>query len=139
MSTQLKKFAIISSTVVLYTLAASQTFAAGAASFGSGCNGSFSALCGNSASFATIFSWVVNLLFFAAIAIALIFLIWNGIRWILSGGDKGKVDEARKGVIAALIGLVVALVAYFIINLVLNLLGLGGLNSLSVPSITLLS
>jgi hypothetical protein len=76
---------------------------------------------------------VINILLIAAVLIALFFLIWGGIRWITSGGDKTKVEEARKHIVAAIIGLIVAFLAYFIIQVVLNIFGLGGINSLTIP------
>ncbi len=61
---------------------------------------------------------IVTILFILAIVLALIYLVYGGIRYITSGGDKGKVDEARKHLMAAVIGLVIALLAYAIINVV---------------------
>jgi len=74
----------------------------------------------------------VTILLVIAVLISLFFLIWGGIRWITSGGDKGKVDEARKHIVAAIIGLVIALLAYFILTVVLGLFGLR-LSALQLP------
>lgn len=60
-----------------------------------------------------------------ATLIALGFLIYGGIRWILSGGEKEKVEEARGTIIAALVGLVITFLAFFIINIVFSLFNLG--------------
>lgn len=49
--------------------------------------------------------------------IALAFLIWGGIAWITSGGDKTGIETARKKITYALLGLVVAFLAYFIVNI----------------------
>jgi hypothetical protein len=67
------------------------------------------------------------------VQLALFFLIWGGIRWITSGGDKGKVEEARKHIVAAIIGLVVAFLAYFIIQIILTIFGLGSISTLQIP------
>lgn len=77
---------------------------------------------------------IVGILVIAAI-LALFFLIYGGIRWILSGGDKGKVDEARKTIVAAIIGLIITFLAYFILSVVLNLFGLS-FDNLKIPSLT---
>ncbi len=53
-------------------------------------------------------------------AIALIFVIWNGIRYIQSNGDTKKAEEARKGVVAAVIGVVLLVLARFLIALAVN-------------------
>ena len=46
------------------------------------------------------------------------FLIWGGIEWITSGGNKEKLAGAQKKVIFAGIGLIISLGAFMIINIV---------------------
>ncbi len=58
----------------------------------------------------------------AALAVFL-YLIMGGIQWITSGGDKGKTEEARNKITAAVIGLVVLAAAYALLLLVLQILG----------------
>lgn len=58
----------------------------------------------------------------AALAV-FIYLIWGGIGWITSGGDKGKTEEARNKITAAVIGLIVLAAAYALLLLMLNILG----------------
>lgn len=102
----------------------------------SGGGTNFEALCNlNSSSIPRIVQTVVTVLLIAAVLIALFFLIWGGIRWITSGGDKGKVEEARKHIVAAIIGLIVAFLAYFILQVVLGFFGLG-LQDLRLPRLT---
>ena len=81
-----------------------------------------------------IIGFVVNVLFTVAIIIALVFLIWGGLKWVLSGGDKSKVQAARETIIAALIGLVVTFAAYFLLNIVLGFFGLS-INNLDIPTL----
>lgn len=66
---------------------------------------------------------VINLIFGTAIFLAIVYLMFGGVRWITSRGDKLGVAEARKHIIAALVGLVVVVGTFFIINLVFTLLG----------------
>ncbi|MCL5970204.1 MAG: pilin [Patescibacteria group bacterium] len=61
---------------------------------------------------------VVLLLFVIAVLIALGFLIWGGIKWITSGGDKSGVESARNHIVAAIVGLVIVFLAFFIVNIV---------------------
>ncbi len=61
---------------------------------------------------------IVTFLFVLAIVLALIYLVYGGIRWITSGGDKGKLDAARQHLTAAVIGLMIALLGYIILNVV---------------------
>ena len=74
----------------------------------------------------------ISIAFFIAVLVALFYLIWGGIKWILSGGDKGAVETARGTIIAAVIGLIVTFAAYFILNLVLTFFGLS-LNNIKIP------
>lgn len=67
---------------------------------------------------AAIIGKIVTILLILAVILALFFLIWGGIRWILSGGDKAKIEQARSTIIAALVGLVIAFLAFFILNTV---------------------
>lgn len=45
-------------------------------------------------------------------------LVWGGIRWIISGGDKGQTEAARNQITAALVGLVIVFAAWAILSLV---------------------
>ncbi len=66
--------------------------------------------------------------------VALIFLIWGGFKWITSGGDKAKVEAARNTIIAAIVGLIVAFLAYFILSIVLGIFNIN-LGDLVIPKI----
>ncbi len=58
------------------------------------------------------------------------YLIWGGIEWITSGGDKSKTESARNKITAAVIGLVILAASYAILQLLLSFLGFqGGLDS----------
>jgi len=83
----------------------------------------------------------LGLLISNAIGVALIiagilvfvFLVWGGIQWITSGGDKGKTDEARSRITAALIGLAIVAAAWAVMQLISYFFGisiLGGTTSI---------
>ena len=76
----------------------------------------------------------VTFILIIAVLIALFFLIWGGISWITSGGDKAKVESARGRIIAAIVGLVIAFLAFFILSLALSFFGLS-LSNLVLPKI----
>jgi len=99
-------------------------------------NSSFSTLCNNTSRFEPnkVIQTIVSLLLLAAILVALFFLIYGGIKWILSGGDKGKVDAARGTIVGAIIGLVIALAAFFVLNLVAKVFGLNDIFNLTIPT-----
>ena len=82
-----------------------------------------------------VLGFVVTIAFVIAVLIALFFLLWGGIKWITSGGDKGGVEAARNQIIAAVIGLIIVFLSFFILNLVLGLFGLS-LFDLKLPTIT---
>ena len=62
--------------------------------------------------------WLVLFLF-----LALIFLIWGGIQWTMSGGDKEGIQKARLKLTYAIIGLVVTTLAFFIVNIISGFFG----------------
>lgn len=61
------------------------------------------------------------LLFAGVVAVFLI--IYSGIKFITSGGDPKQVEGARHTMTYAIIGLVVILLSFFIINLIANITG----------------
>ena len=67
---------------------------------------------------------IINIIFIVVVLLALLFLIYGGIKWITSGGDKAGVESARNMIVAALVGLVIAFLAYFILQIIFQLFGL---------------
>lgn len=67
-----------------------------------------------------IFSRVVNLLLFLVGAISVIMLIVGGIRYIISAGDQNQVTGAKNTIMYAIVGIIVAVLAYGIVNFLLN-------------------
>lgn len=64
---------------------------------------------------------VSNLIGLALIVAAIVFffmLVIGGIKWILSGGDKGQTEAARNQITAALVGLVIVFAAWAIVRLI---------------------
>lgn len=55
------------------------------------------------------------------------FLVWGGIEWLTSGGDKGRTENARNRITAALVGLAIIAASYAIMLLIQNVLGLSGI------------
>jgi hypothetical protein len=62
----------------------------------------------------------VRILSMVAGIVAVIGLIWGGIKYISSGGDSSKVSSAKQAVIASLIGLLIALLATTIVTYVVG-------------------
>jgi hypothetical protein len=77
---------------------------------------------------------VVVFLIVLAVVIALMYLLYGGIKWITSRGEKTEVESARNHIMAAIIGLVVVFVAIFVVSLVMSIFGLN-LTTLKIPTI----
>lgn len=63
---------------------------------------------------------IVNTLLFILGAISVIMIIVAGIRYATSGGDAGSVTAAKNTLMYAVIGLVVAILSYAIVNFVVT-------------------
>jgi len=63
---------------------------------------------------------VVNILLFILGAIAVIMIVVGGIRYTTSNGDSGQTKSAKDTILYAVVGLVVAMLAYAIVNFVVK-------------------
>lgn len=61
---------------------------------------------------------IVNILLFIVGAVAVIMIIIGGLRYVLSGGDSSSTKSARDTVLYAVVGLIVAVASYAIVNFV---------------------
>ena len=62
----------------------------------------------------------VNIFLFAVGALSVIMLIWGGIRYTTSSGDSNKVTAAKNTDLYAIVGLVVSILAWAIVNMVID-------------------
>ena len=60
--------------------------------------------------------WIVGIL-------SVIMLVWGGIKYTTSAGDSNKVTSAKNTIIYAVIGLIIAILAYAIVNFVIEKIG----------------
>ena len=72
-----------------------------------------------------IVPFVVSLLLFLVIVLALGYLIYGGILWITSGGDKEGMTKAKNTVSHALVGLALGLASFIIVNILFSFFGVG--------------
>lgn len=64
------------------------------------------------------------MIFIIVVLLAASFMIlFSGIQWITSGGDKNKVEAARKRLIFSVVGLTIAFLAFAIVQLIGGLFG----------------
>lgn len=83
-----------------------------------------------------LIAFIINAIIVVGIVLSLIFLLYGGIRWIISGGDKAKVDSARSTIVAAIVGLIIVILAWVIINSVLYIFHAGSLtNGFDIPTL----
>jgi hypothetical protein len=68
------------------------------------------------------FRQITNTILYIVGIIAVIMLIIGGIKYVVSGGDSKKVTDAKNTVLYAIIGLVIAVFAYAIVNFVISAL-----------------
>ena len=67
-----------------------------------------------------IFTRVTNTLLFAVGIISVVMLIYGGIRYTTSAGEAARVTGAKNTVMYAIIGLIVSILAYAIVNFVIG-------------------
>lgn len=68
----------------------------------------------------SIFQTVTNVLLFIIGAVSVIMLIIGGIRYTISQGDSAAVTSAKNTILYAIIGIVVAILAYAAVNFVIT-------------------
>ena len=70
-----------------------------------------------------VFQTVTNILLFIIGAVAVIMLVIGGIRYTISGGDANQVTAAKNTILYAIIGIVVAILAFAAVNFVIGSFG----------------
>jgi hypothetical protein len=63
---------------------------------------------------------VVNILLFIVGAVSVIIIVVGGLRYVTSGGANSAVSGAKNTILYAVVGVVVAFMAYAIVNFVVN-------------------
>ncbi len=58
----------------------------------------------------------LELLVLAAVILCLLYLVWGGINWMMSEGDKQRLGNARQKVVYSIIGLAIVFMAFLMIN-----------------------
>jgi len=82
-----------------------------------------------------IVSTIIKLILVIAALIAFFFLVYGGIKWIISSGDKEQTAKAQGTITAALIGLVIVFAAWAIIRLLEAFFGFEILTKLTIPQV----
>jgi len=101
--------------------------AAGVSTIGDACNNASGQgktsdeVCGSTKdSLPSMIKIIVNILLYIVGAASVAMIIWGGIRFTTSGGNENSVKSARATITYAVIGLIVAFLAYAIVNWVVK-------------------
>lgn len=63
---------------------------------------------------------VINVMLYIIGALAVIMLVFGGIRYVTSGGNSTQVTAAKNTILYAVVGLIIAIFAYAIVNFVID-------------------
>lgn len=58
------------------------------------------------------------LILYVAIILSFLFVVFAGFKWMMSQGDKKAIDEAQKTFTYAIVGLIIAFLSFFIVNII---------------------
>ena len=75
---------------------------------------------GDDCSNTPIFQTITNVLLFIVGAVSVIMLIIGGIRYTISGGDSTAVTSAKNTILYAVVGIIVSLLAFALVNFVIG-------------------
>ena len=67
----------------------------------------------------TLITDIINIFSVIVGIVAVIMIIYGGFRYMTSGGDSGKVADARNTILYAIVGLIIVVFAQFIVKFVL--------------------
>ena len=69
---------------------------------------------------AGVFKTVTDVLLFLIGALSVVMIIIGGLRYVISGGDSSAVQSAKNTILYAIVGLIVAILAYAAIEFVIS-------------------
>lgn len=85
------------------------------------CNGSNKGFCNNqSASVYTVIKNLINILITIGGIVAVVMIVVGGITYTTSAGDSTQIKRAKDTIVYAIVGLVVAIMAFAIVNWILG-------------------
>ena len=67
-----------------------------------------------------VFAEISSVLLFIVGAVAVIMIVIGGLRYVISGGDASQVQAAKNTILYALVGIIVAILAYAAVNFVIG-------------------
>jgi len=79
-----------------------------------------------------IFTTISNVMLFIVGAISVIMIVIGGLRYVISGGNNSNVTAAKNTILYAIVGLIISMLAYAVINFVITSFIGGGTGGLDV-------
>lgn len=79
---------------------------------------------------ANVFTVIITLIGLAAFVMFII----GSVRWLISGGNSSNVDKARNTMTYAVMGIVIALSAFIVINLIAGFTGVETIKTFRIPT-----
>ena len=67
-----------------------------------------------------VLSTIINTMLFIIGFLSVVMLIFGGLRYIISGGNAAAVTAAKNTILYAIVGLIIAIFAYAIVNFVIG-------------------
>lgn len=67
-----------------------------------------------------VFTTLSNVLLFVIGALSVIMIIIGGLRYVISGGETANITAAKNTILYSIVGLVISMLAYAIINFVIG-------------------
>lgn len=67
-----------------------------------------------------IFTTITNVMLFVVGAISVIMVVIGGLRYVISGGNSTNITTAKNTILYAVVGLIIAILAYAMINFVIG-------------------
>ncbi len=67
-----------------------------------------------------IITTIINVMLFIAAALAVIMIIYGGIRYITAHGDEKQVKVAKDTIVYSVAGLIIAIIAYALVTFIFN-------------------
>ena len=80
-----------------------------------------------------LISAVISFTLIIAAILVFLYLVWGGIQWMTSGGDKAGVESARNRITAALLGLAIVAAAWAVIKIIETFFGVTIVGTITIP------
>lgn len=68
----------------------------------------------------SIWTRIINTLIFVTGSVSVLMIVIGGFRYAISGGDQGSINSAKNTILYAVVGLILSLMGYAIVNFVLS-------------------